>query len=138
MTLLVSLFSIFSRSRQPGHYEELYKDHKDDTVLFSYSCFWEILPDVQVCLWLSCAELLLMSKVGDTVLGVCLDKEREEGWTVCCHLTYLFNHLYSDPFDLNHNLGAGLSRKSKLLLFVNLVKFLVLLMHVIEFSLFFL
>lgn len=52
-----------------------------------------------------------MSKIGDTVPGVCLDKEREEDWMVCCYLTYLFNLLYSDPFDLNHNLGAGLSRK---------------------------
>lgn len=38
----------------------------------------------------------------------------------------LVSSLISDPFDLNHNLGAGLSRKSKLffciaLLFVPIV-----------------
>lgn len=38
----------------------------------------------------------------------------------------LSNRLYSDPFDLNHNLGAGLSRKSKSLLFVIVVQFFVL------------
>lgn len=45
------------------------------------------------------------------------------GWwdvLIVIFLSLLFSH--SDPFDLNHNLGAGLSRKSKLHLFVNFVQ----------------
>lgn len=26
--------------------KNFYKDHKDDTELFSYSCFWKISPDM--------------------------------------------------------------------------------------------
>lgn len=49
------------------------------------------------------------------------------GWMVAYPtlLSFLSLFLYSDPFDLNHNLGAGLSRKSKLILLVNLVQSLV-------------
>lgn len=35
-------------------------------------------------------------------------------------LSFLFSWIFLDPFDLNHNLGAGLSRKSKLTLFINI------------------
>lgn len=87
-------------------------------------------------LLLSRAHLLLSEEV--MLSSCCVDLGYGMGGAICPTLSSfcLFHFPYSDPFDLNHNLGAGLSRKSKLLLFVNLVPSLVLLMHVIEVLLF--
>lgn len=95
------------------------------------------LPSIWASPLLSRAHLLLLSE--EVMLSsCCVDLGYGMDGAICPTLLSfcLFHFPYSDPFDLNHNLGAGLSRKSKLLLFVNLVVSLVLLMHVIEFLLF--